>query len=473
MRSHDLYRVLVPDAPDHRRTESDSRPDVHVLRAVAGTDVRARASTSALDSPRLVSSWSGRIESLLLAIPAYGLDDERLAAGYRSVIAALRRGTRFVVVHPESRRGDLEPWFRSAGHGADAVTYVPLPDYVSFTDWAEDGYVAVTDAADGSTYLIEPWAFPRAGDALIADAVEQHAPIHAVQAPLVFQGGNCLIGSDFWLMGKDYFVDTVTLVRGRRPPVALPDDVPTEAAVHSLFRDYLDAERELRLVGTREPIPIRPYRGRREESGYFLDIAGGGAGTYQPVFHIDMFVTLVGEVDGEFTILVGDPSLGNELLGTESPYALTDVYDEVAAGLSANGARVLRNPLVHQPTPAQAMRLSELSAIATAARDEDLLAAVRELEAAGAVPDTQVTVRDWHHITWNNCLVENTSSGDGPHVYLPTFGHGEHAALSVVDDHMVDMWTGLGFTVHRLADFNEFARRQGVVHCIKKYLERS
>ena len=34
------------------------------------------------------------------------------------------------------------------------------------------------------------------------------------------------------------------------------------------------------------------------------------------------------------------------------------------------------------------------------------------------------------------------------------------------------LWEGLGFDVHSLADFNSFARRQGVVHCIKKYLRR-
>jgi hypothetical protein len=37
---------------------------------------------------------------------------------------------------------------------------------------------------------------------------------------------------------------------------------------------------------------------------------------------------------------------------------------------------------------------------------------------------------------------------------------------------MADTWDGFGFEVHRLGDFTEFARRQGVVHCIKKYLER-
>ena len=49
---------------------------------------------------------------------------------------------------------------------------------------------------------------------------------------------------------------------------------------------------------------------------------------------------------------------------------------------------------------------------------------------------------------------------------------GEQADLAIIDRKMQVMWEALGFTVHMLGDFNPFAERQGVVHCIKKYLER-
>jgi hypothetical protein len=79
-------------------------------------------------------------------------------------------------------------------------------------------------------------------------------------------------------------------------------------------------------------------------------------------------------------------------------------------------------------------------------------------------------VRSWHHITWNNCLVED-SDAEGRHVYLPTYGAGA-PDLAALDAHMAALWERLGYTVHPLADFGSFARRQGVVHCIKKYLRR-
>jgi hypothetical protein len=186
-----------------------------------------------------------------------------------------------------------------------------------------------------------------------------------------------------------------------------------------------------------------------------------------------MFVTLVGwNARREFQVLVGSPAMADDMLGTMSPFALDDVYDALAKALMREGFEVTRNPLVHRPTIAQTTTLKALRDMAATAADAALLDAVKELEALGAKDSTKVGVRDWHHVTWNNCLVENTET-IGRHVYLPTFGHGRNRDLKKIDAHMQKLWTSLGFTVHPLADFNEFARRQGVVHCIKKYLRRA
>jgi hypothetical protein len=468
MVSESLYRRLVPDAPLHRRTDRDPLGDAALERFESMRT--AIPLTAGLQSPRLNSSWEGRIDRILFVFPAFGMADEETSTGYRAVVSALRPGTEFVVVHPAAARDTVEQWFRAAGHG-EAVTFVPLPDYVSFTDWAEDAYVALTDASDGSTYLMEPWEFQRAGDALIADAVEEYTDIQAAQAPLIFQGGNVLVGDDFWFLGTDYFADSVALLQGGRPPVAFPADADLDAAVRQLFRDYVDAGRELTLIGTRRPLAVPEFRGRREDGRFFLDLPSGGAGAFQPIFHIDMFLTLVGRRDGRFVVLVGDPSLGEELTGRPSPYDLRDAYDQIATALTAAGFDVRRNPLVHRATPAQQLPLADLRALADQQGEAALAQAVRELVAAGAADSTPVTVRDWHHVTWNNCLVESSDSA-GRHVYVPTYGHGDDADLAVVDRHMTRMWEDLGFEEHPLGDFRSFARRLGVVHCIKKYLRR-
>src|SRR3954471_2908375 len=268
MVSESLYRRLVPGAPLHRRTDRD--PLGAVARDRAESLRSAAPPTPGLTDPRLHSTWQGRIEQLLFAFPSWAVQDAEAVAGYRSVIGALRPGSGFVVVHSASVRETVEEWFRSAGH-TDAVTYVPLPDYVSFTDWAEDGYVALADAIDDTRALMRRWEFQRPGDALIADAVEEYTEVRASQAPLIFQGGNCLIGDDFWFLGTDYFADSLALLQRGRAPVDLPEGGALDAAVRRLFHDYVEAGRRLELIGTRKPIAVPDFRGRREGDAYFLD----------------------------------------------------------------------------------------------------------------------------------------------------------------------------------------------------------
>lgn len=104
--------------------------------------------------------------------------------------------------------------------------------------------------------------------------------------------------------------------------------------------------------------------------------------------------------------------------------------------------------------------------------DQDVNSLMKDFISLGARENDVAHVRNWHHITCNNCLVENSKTF-GKHVYLPTFGHGEYAELKLLDEHMKAMWENFDFTVHQLGDFNSFAKRQGVVHCITKYIKRS
>lgn len=473
MISQTLYRILVPDAPAHRRTEGDLRSDpMFEARLRTGGLMRTLRPQPGLQQPSLVSSFSGRIERILFAWPTFAVTDPTLADAYRSVIGALRRGTEFVIVHHEGSQPAIASWFSAAGHPEESLIWVPLPAYVRFTDWAEDAYVSLTDSADGTHYLMEPWEFLRAGDALIADAVEEHGDSRASQAPLIFQGGNCLIGEGVWLLGKDYFADSLDLVGREDPPIRMPSDTDRASFVRRLFERYVDGGRRLVLIGTDRLIPVPDMVGLRDGEDYFLDLAGDGVGSFQPIFHIDMFITLLGPGDGgRPRAMVGSPELADRMLGTYSPWALGSVYDGVAASLEGEGFEVIRNPLVHQPRSGERLTVAELRARSQQAGNEALGPAVDDLVAAGASADDVVTIRSWHHITWNNCLVED-SPQEGRHVYLPTFGHAPYEHLAAIDAHMRQLWESLGYEVHPLGDFNPFAERQGVVHCIKKYLRR-
>jgi hypothetical protein len=170
--------------------------------------------------------------------------------------------------------------------------------------------------------------------------------------------------------------------------------------------------------------------------------------------------------------LVGDPSLADKILGTLSPYSLSDVYDRIASDLTSAGFDVTRNPLVHRAVNGQIFTVKELTEIGRKESNDDIVVALKELRVDGATDNDKVTVRSWHHITWNNCLVES-SAVHGEQVYLPTFGHGRNTDLQTIDMYMKQLWESMDFTVHMLGDFNSLAERQGVVHCIKKYLSRS
>lgn len=476
MRDPYIYPLLVDNPPLHPRTERDPVPpfslnpyhpfNTPVLHAEADP-------TPGVDQPSLVSSCHGQIEQLLFSFPEYAITNPESVAAYKSLIAALRNGTRFVVAHKEASKGEIETWFTDAGHDPNNIIWAEMASFVGFTDWAEDAYVVITDESDGKRYLAEPWEFRRGADALIADAVEEYSSIQATQTPLIFQGGNCLIGDDFWLLGRDYFEETRALFKQQGGPIRVPPDTADlNQFIRDRYSEYIDGRKEMHLIGPKRRIPIPNYVATREGGDYFLDLPSGGTGPFQPIFHIDMFITPVGKNDqGQNQLLVGSPTVADQILGRTSPYALHEIYNDIADELKAKGFDVIRCPLVHQPSSGGKRKLKSLQKLAVERGNEELLAQVQVLQAEGATAETEINIRDYHHITWNNCLVEN-SGAVGKNVYLPTFGHGEYAELAEVDAHMKSLWEGLGFTANMLGDFNSFAKRMGVVHCISKYLVR-
>jgi hypothetical protein len=381
--------------------------------------------------PRLVSSVDGALERVLFTIPRYAVESEPLAAAYRDLFAKLPAATERVVLTHAAVEGAVRGWL--AGAPAAVVT---VPDHLHFSIWAEDGYVVVRDAASGETWFVEPFAFPRYADGLIADFVSNGAGLKNTQAPLYFQGGNLLVGDGFFLIGADYPANTLEYVG----PVLVPGSGETpERLIRRLYLEYLDPSRTLHYVGSTVPVP--PEATRRitvdgqawRETVYF----GNQPGTAQPLFHIDMFLTLTGRGDGgRPRILVGSPRLAATALGMPLPgHSMQEVFDNIAAGLARSGFEVLRNPLplVYLDDPGARERI-------------------------------------WYFATANNALVEATDAART--VWLPTYGHGPWPELEATDQANARLWTELGFEVRLLGDFHPFAENLGAVHCIKKYLQR-
>ncbi|MGI9023088.1 MAG: hypothetical protein ACR2HV_07650 [Acidimicrobiales bacterium] len=418
----------------------DGQPTRAALaRGITAFGVSAGVGAATPIDPRIVSSAHGAFEHILFCFPSYAEGDFGIASTYAELLRTLPSGCRITVVAHPSVIDDLARII-DRERPDNRPTVVESPDYLLFSVWAEDGYVAVTDNGrdPATTFLVEPFTFPRYGDGLIADYVAEATDVQATQVPLYFQGGNVLVGDDFVFVGSDYLTRTLETWE-ENAPVLLGGQAPADAA-RDLFGRTFGRDRDLYFVGLARPIPddvLAPRRFRQDGEEWTEEV-GAGAGSLQPIFHIDMFLSLAGRDPGtgRYRVLVGSPVMAGEILGDAVPdHALAPSFDEMARQLDRLGFEVIRTPLprVYVDSP-------------------------------------QDRYRQWYFATSNNCLVEITEGSK--RVWLPTYGHGPWRDLRATDDANRAIWEGLGFDVVQLGNYNVFAQNLGAVHCIKKYLAR-
>lgn len=439
----------LPESLPNRALRRDERFDVAETLGVA------RAAPAFPVEPRIVSSAHGRIEHMLLWYGRSAEDEFGFRDIYGELLRSLPPTIRLTIVaHPETV-GDLEALIGSEA-GDREIEIVETPPWLAFTVWAEDAFVVVRDVGVDPpvTYLLEPERFPRSGDLQIAELVAQASgPIQATQVPLRFQGGNVLIGDDFVLIGRDYLDDSVAAALDFGFFDDFPYDEGAEAHeeyIRRIFRETFDPARELHFLESTPSAPRQPVV-TEEDGRLWLDVVDRGTGARQPIFHIDMFVSLAGHgsSDGRYRVLVGDPRLANEMLGWEStPHDLIPEFDEIATQLENLGFEVTRAPLPHLYQAIPGARRVEVDG--------------EEVEVDG--------VRLWYHATSNNCLVQIDDAARD--VWLPTYGHAELEPLGAIDAEHRRIWEALGFSVSQLGDFNPFAFNLGALHCIKKYVAR-
>ena len=378
-------------------------------------------SSEMIDDPSFDSSAHGRIERVLLTIPSWVLRYQRqveirgTAAAYRSVFETLNTNVRFLVVTHEEGESQLAEWSKELGV-QDRTDVILVPNQTKLSVWAEDTFTVCTDRS-GRRWILQPTAKNHPSEAVITEAIAESTGWGRVQIDHRFQGGNILVGDDFWFLGAD----------------------SAEALTH-----VMDGSRKLRLISSRLPVPgfddclqVREIQvgGRTwSETCY----RGNRRNTVQPSFHIDAFLTLAGRAaDDRYTVLVGDPAMAAEVLGTKLPdHAMQEAFNDIATQLGQNGFNVVRNPL---PLVYQDNHIAK--------------------------------VRHWYFASANNALVE--IDGSEKTVWLPTYGHGSWSALEATDRSNEEIWQGLGFETRMLKNFHPFAMNLGAIHCIAKCLVRS
>lgn len=391
------------------------------------------SAASPFTNGKLVSSVFGGIERVLFTIPQYALQQDYRQA-YEHLFASLPAATRFVILCSGRRnhRVAVENLLDEAGVKSRAeIVETNYP--INFSIWAEDAYVVVQDDGQGAPTLVEPANFTRYDDGFIADIVSAQSDVGVHSVPLYYQGGNVLIGDDYWLIGSDYPAKATKL--GLLQPNAGESD--RDAAIRR-YGEELDSSRRMIILGTRAPVPQAVTRQIDIGGDPWTELLYYGTGLHQPLFHIDMFVTLAGRDDeGKPIALVGDPQMAANILGeSTSSLMMIPYYDDIANRLTSEGFSVVRNPLP-----------------------------------LTYVDDREEATRLWYFATANNALVEITDSSK--RVWLPSYGYGTQQHLQATDNKNKRIWEDLGFTVTMLKDFNPFASNLGAVHCICKYLQRA
>jgi hypothetical protein len=342
------------------------------------------------------------------------------------LIDRLGPSVRYVVVCALPQRGEIERWLDAANVPIATTQFVNVPSF-DITLWAQDAYVCLRPPL-GPTILCEGVSFARLDDMSIADDVAAQTDTAAIQSYLYFQGGNILGGSDLTLIGMDYIWRNTERY-----------NLPSRQSVLDAFAG---------LFGT----PVIALGGLESAEYDWLDAGILSGVGFQPIFHIDMYVTRTGVLaeDGvKEIVFLGRPSRSHavterwsEIDGLDGP-TLDAFFDETAAQLS-----------VHFE--------------------------VRTLPLWWTYGDLGYVNwgKEYYALTWNNALVQN--NGTTRRVLLPNYADPDDCKRYGLDfglrldlqNAAIKEWRDLKFDVQLMDGLEDLAWGQGAVHCMSKVLER-
>ena len=289
------------------------------------------------------------------------------------------------------------------------VNIVVMPHGATLWPWAQDRILVVRDG-NGAAAVLDSGS----GDDTGLAAAGAIGVAGSIPAGFPLPGGNILVHDTLCFVGADLSPDVVAGVETRR-------------SVEVIGCAPLD-----RRGPTRFQIAPGDHSWRQD-----VDRSIAATGSRQPVFHIDMFMTLAGTTaDGRPRVLLGDPVRASDMIGVPLPEGFpAAAFAEIDGSLRARGFEVVRNPLPFV-----------------------------------YFDDPDARLREWFYASANNCWVEHTA--DCSRVHLPEYGFGEWPELKATDEANAAIWEGLGFTVAHGGDFLPLADQLGSLNCVTKILER-
>ena len=401
----------------------------------------------------LVNSVSGRIEEILLTIFLDKSDEEyneRQKAVYTTLIKDLGSQRSYKILCKKEEHEIIQKWFEALD--LVEVNFEYFFSVFNVTCWAQDPYVALYSSTLNRTILAESNDFNRFDDQTIGcDVGAQSDTILDFPSYYYLQGGNILCSLDYVLIGKDY----VEKNKGR----AFLGD---EQGVLNAFSGLFDGKKCI-SVGMQKSIPHELRTPPKEKGKCVTRLTFSG--TWQPVFHIDMFITLTGirnEDDQKEILVIGSLDEAQRTLKdlglpfSDAFQQLSDAYaeyfKEIAHQLKAY-FHVLEIPIF----PGKA-----------------------SFGYAGTQYETN------YFLTYNNVVIENFRDENGAqqkHVFMPTYAKDDTPDSKIdkteneirvqLDKKATKVWEKVGFKVFPMPDMESFASSGGAVHCLTKILKRN
>lgn len=411
--------------------------------------------------PQLLPQVDGQIETLLFAPSSFHPARKKLPSPFREIVEALKNAdpTRELHVHiwGQSRLGDpfrpipspattfpqIEDEIRGihlnvVRAGFDPNRYHQLISGIAEkiesgasitpSEWVQDPF-CVVKMCNGIHGLVQPYYSNRGADSFLARELASSEYPHFVLVPSPFwiEGGNILGGGNWALVGKDLLAQNcLELIRLYGP------DGASKVRLNRFKKEFQD------LLGVDQLLWLGlPNLAK--------DVLKPEKSTFQPFFHLDLFVTLAGKnALGEEVVLLGDPIWFNskgikfsekEKVLVEQMQLVRDEFDELE---NQSG---IRFKLVSVPLP----------------------------------------LVDHIPFSYNNCLTESILGRKI--AYLPSYIQ-DRIPNDPINTFLVDIekevkakFLQAGFDrvimVKAGADFRYFSQREGSLHCISKVLSRS
>jgi hypothetical protein len=372
---------------------------------------------------KIVSEHDGKIDFMLISVPRDTKPIDPLdARHYSALFKGLGSWVKYIVVcDPRQQKSILELAI-GAGLAKESITFALSPRF-NYSIWAQDAYVAINDST-GAMILCEGISFPRYEDMTIADDAAAQSDISLLQSYLYFQGGNVLGSGSTTLIGMDYIERNTR--RHRLPDID---------AVKAHFSDLLGTE-------------ILPLGGKASGEYAWYESGKLSGHGFQPIFHIDMYVTPTGIVgaSGKEIVFLGRPEAAKSAVGKYSDIPdlnngkYNSFFDETETALAAK------------------FEVRYLPLWLTAGT-------------LGYPVDAR-----YYNLTFNNCIVQNASSMKK--VLLPSYsqdaaGYGVDGQVRRQLELAAEVeWKKIGFEVAWMDGVEDLAFNQGAVHCITKTLRR-